>query len=74
MGGGPISAGWNRRADTSVHTSEIISSLPMLAVPGWLDAQSEPKPVAVVRALKKTALVRLDSSRCSPPERQAITK
>ena len=32
----------------------------MLAVPGWLDAQRLPKPVAVVSALKKTARVRLD--------------
>ncbi len=46
----------------------------MLAVPGWLEAQRLPKPVAVVRALKKTARARLEVSRCYPPERQDITK
>ena len=34
FGGGPISAGWNSRAETRVQTREIINSLPMLAVPG----------------------------------------
>src|SRR6202044_1929752 len=49
-----MSAGWKISADTSVHTSDIISSLPMLAVPGSFDAQRLPKPVAVARALKNT--------------------
>jgi len=42
-----ISAGWKSSAEASVQTREIISSLPMLAVPGWLEAQRQPKPVAV---------------------------
>jgi hypothetical protein len=46
----------------------------MLAVPGWLEAQRLPKPVAVASALKKTPRARLDVRRCEPPERQDITK
>ena len=34
--GSPISAGWKSSAETRVQSSEIIKSLPMLAVPGWL--------------------------------------
>ena len=59
---------------TRVQTSEIISSLPMLAVPGWLEAHRLPKPVAVAMALKKMPRVRLDSSRWPSPPRQAMTK
>ena len=32
--GAPISAGWKMSAETRVQTREIMSSLPMLAVPG----------------------------------------
>jgi hypothetical protein len=60
---GPIRAGWKSSADTSVHTSEIIKTFPMLAVPGWLEAQRLPKPVAVASALKNTARARLDVKR-----------
>src|SRR5580698_8185771 len=73
-GGAPISAGWKISAETSVQTSEIISSLPMLAVPGWLESHRLPKPVAVVSAEKNTALARLEVRRCEPPERHDITK
>jgi hypothetical protein len=73
-GGGPIKAGWKSSADTKVHTREIMSSWPMLAVPGWLEAQRLPKPVAVASALKNTARARLEVNRCEPPERQDITK
>ena len=46
----------------------------MLAVPGWLDSHSEPKPDAVVSALKITARVRLDckSVRARPPGHDEI--
>ena len=74
VGGAPISAGWKSKAETSVQISEIIRSLPMLAVPGWLDSQRLPNPVAVVRAEKNTARARLEVSRCAPPERHDITK
>jgi hypothetical protein len=72
--GAPISAGWKRSADRRVHTKEIISSFPMLAVPGWLDAKRLPKPVAVASALKNTPRARLDVKRCELPARQDITK
>ena len=46
----------------------------MLAVPGWLDSHSAPNAVAVVRALKTTARIRLDCSIAVSPARQASTK
>ena len=46
----------------------------MLAVPGWLDSHSVPKPVAVVNALKSTARDRLDCRKLCPPARHAMTK
>ncbi len=61
------SAGWNRMAAERVVTSESAISLPMLDVPGWWENHKEPKAVAVVQALKKTARVRLDCKKlCSP--------
>jgi hypothetical protein len=69
-----MSAGWNSSAEARVHAREIISSSPMLAVPGWLEAQRLPKPVPVASALKNTPRARLDVRRCEPPERQDITK
>ena len=44
-----------------------------LAVPGWLDSHRLPKAVAVVRALKMMARVRLDCRMLRAPDRQAIT-
>ena len=46
----------------------------MLAVPGWRDSHSVPKPDAVVAALKITARVRLDCRKFFAPARQATTK
>ena len=46
FGGGPIRAGRKNRIVASVQASEIISSSPMLAVPGWLDSHRLPKPDA----------------------------
>src|SRR5580698_4448292 len=74
FGGAPISAGWKISAETKVQTSEIISSLPIEAVPGWLESQRLPNPVAVVSAEKNTARARLEVSRCEPPARHDITK
>jgi hypothetical protein len=51
---GPISAGWKSNTDVRAHIRDIISSFPMLAVPGWLEAHRLPKPVAVASALKNT--------------------
>ena len=67
-----MSAGWNSKAEISVQTSEIMRSLPMLAVPGWLESQRAPKPVPVVSALKNTARVRLDCKRSVCPARHAM--
>ena len=61
--GEPMSAGWKSSADTRVHTNEIIKSLPILAVPGWLEAHRLPKPVAVASALKNTPRARLEVKR-----------
>src|SRR5882757_8967167 len=69
----PISAGWNSNTAASVVTSESARSLPMLAVPGWLDSHKLPNAVAVVIALKKIARVRLDCSRFVLPCRHAVT-
>ena len=69
----PINAGWNSKTAASVVTSDKASSLPMLDVPGWLDSHRLPNAVAVVRALKKIARVRLVCSRFVLPERQAVT-
>lgn len=69
-----MSAGWKSSAESNVQISDIIRSLPMLAVPGSLDAQRLPKPVPVASALKKTPRARLEVSRCSPPEREDMTK
>jgi hypothetical protein len=52
----------------------MINNSPMLAVPGWIDNHSEPKPDAVVSALKIIARVRLDCSRLSVPARHDTTK
>jgi len=49
----PSYTGWpgdTNSVVTKVQASEIISNSPMLAVPGWLESQSVPKPVAVVSA------------------------
>src|ERR1700742_5085620 len=72
--GVPISAGWKISAETRVQTSEIIRSLPMLAVPGWRESQRLPKPVAVVSAEKNTARARLEVRRGEPPALRDITK
>src|SRR5262249_52359695 len=54
------STGTKKTVITSVQASEIVRSSPMLAVPGWRDSHSVPKPDAVVAALKSTPRVRLD--------------
>jgi hypothetical protein len=65
-------AGWNKTAAAKVHTKDKASILPMDR-PGNLDSQRLPNAVAVVRALKNTARVRLVSKRFFAPARQAIT-
>ena len=55
--GGPISAGWNSAAETSVQASDKPSNLPMLEIPGLLENMRLPKAVAVISALKNTARV-----------------
>ena len=69
----PISAGWNSSTAAKVVSSESVSSLPMLEVPGWEDSHRLPKAVAVVRALKNIARVRLVCSRLVLPDRHAVT-
>ena len=59
-GGRAKRAGRKNNVTTSSHPSDIMSNLPMLAVPGCPDNHNAPKAVAVVRALKSTALMRLD--------------
>ena len=73
-GGRASRAGRNSRVTRSSQPSEIISSRPMLAVPGWLDSHKAPNAVAVVSALKTTARIRLDCSIAVSPARQASTK
>ena len=58
----------------AAHECEIISSSPVLAVPGWLDNHNAPKPEAVVPALNMTARASGDCSKACVPLRQAITK
>src|SRR5258705_7405906 len=70
--GGPMSTGWNSTAAAIVQTRDSAINLPILAMPGWLDSHSPPNAVAVVRALKTTALVRLDCSRPVFPARHAM--
>src|SRR5262249_30970894 len=70
--GGPISTGWNSTAAAIVQTRDNAINLPILAVPGWLDSHKPPNAVAVVSALKTTALVRLDCSKPVLPARQAM--
>ncbi len=67
-----MSTGWNSTAAAIVQTRDSAINLPMLAVPGWLDSHNPPNAVAVVMALKKTALVRLDCSRPVLPARHAM--
>ena len=55
--GGPIRTGWNNTAAPIVHSSDRAISLPMLEMPGWLDAHMLPNAIAVVMALNITALV-----------------
>jgi hypothetical protein len=59
--GGPISAGWNRAAEASVHSSDNAKSLPMLEVPGCAENHRLPNAVAVISALNSTARVSADS-------------
>ena len=51
--GGPSSAGSKISAQINVQTSESISTLPMLAVPGWCESQRLPNAVPVASAEKK---------------------
>jgi len=67
------SAGWNNSAAASVVTRASAISLPMLDVPGWCDSQRLPKAVAVAKALKNTARVRLNCRKLVSPARHAIT-
>ena len=60
------------KAATSVKKSDRARSLPMLAVPGWLEKHKLPNATPVVRALKKIARVRLDASMSATPSRQAM--
>ena len=73
-GGRASKAGLTRIVTRSSQPSEIISSLPMLAVPGWLDSHRAPNAVAVTSALKTTARIRLDASIAVSPARHAVTK
>ena len=66
-GGTASRAGRNSSVTNSSQPSEIISSLPMLAVPGWLESHKAPNAVAVVSALKRTARIRLDCNGSSHP-------
>ena len=66
-------AGETKSVVTRVQPSEIISNSPMLAVPGWLESQSVPKPEAVVAALKITARVSAVCRKGCAPARQATT-
>jgi phospholipid-binding lipoprotein MlaA len=72
--GGPSSAGSKISAHTSVHASEIIRILPMLAVPGCADSHRLPNALPVASAENSTARARLDCSRSVAPARHAITK
>ena len=85
---GVLSAGWpfrvmllarraeERRDDDkaarSVKNKDRARSLPMLAVPGWLEKHRLPNATPVVSALKKIARVRLDAKRSAIPARQAM--
>jgi hypothetical protein len=66
-------AGWNNAADASVHASDSANSLPMLEMPGCAENQRLPKAVAVIKALKNTARVKLDWRKLYSPRRQATT-
>lgn len=67
-------AGTKTRVATSVQPSDSSRSRPMLAVPGWCDAASDPKAVPVVSAENSTArAVGLDSGSLIPA-RQFMTK
>ena len=46
-------------AASSVKNSNTAKSLPMLAVPGWLEKHRLPNATPVVKALKKIARVKL---------------
>ena len=48
-------------------TSDRLSSLPMLDVPGWLESQRLANAVAVVMALNSTARVSEEASRLVSP-------
>src|ERR1700733_8344432 len=71
--GFPIRAGWKSAAEASVQASDKARSLPMLAVPGWLEKDKLPNAVAVMRALKNTARVSGDCKKSDCPDRQANT-
>ena len=73
-GGWASKAGRNNNVTNSSQPSEIISNLPMLAVPGMLESHNAPNAVAVVRALKRTARIKLDCNGAVSPARHAITK
>lgn len=64
----------NTRLATSVHSRLVISSVPMLAVPGCPDRASEPNAVPVVSAENSTARAVGDPSTEVCPARQFITK
>ena len=66
-----MSNGWNSTAAASVDTSDRAISSPMLDVPGSLDNQRLPNPVAVVIALKTTARVSADANKPALPYRPA---
>jgi beta-glucanase (GH16 family) len=70
--GGPRKAGTMMKAARRVKNRDTVSSLPMLAVPGWCDSHRLPNATPVVRDEKKIARVRLDASMSTTPSRQAI--
>ena len=71
--GGPIKAGWNSTAAVIVHRRASAISLPMLDIPGLGESHKLPNAIAVVMALKITALVRLDCTNIVLPVLQAMT-
>ena len=71
--GGPIKAGWNSTAAVIVHRRASAISLPMLDIPGFGESHKLPNAIAVVMALKITALVRLDCTNIVLPVLQAMT-
>ena len=64
----------NTRLATRVHSRLVISSMPMLAVPGCADSASEPNAVPVVSAENRMARAVGEPSTATCPARQFITK